>query len=394
MPHAALPEPGALFELAADRICRVAAEEWPSESVTLGAHVPSVTGYVRRVHLGGREVFAKDSVLGLSLVSVLRGVAGDGDQVRAAQAAYATSPTSLLAREAAQLRALDAAGIRVGRCVGYRQGVLFTEAVTGPNLLDLIAKDPARAADLMSGAVRSLASLQSPAVAAVADEAAIAERGIDTTFRRKFNGISGRAYVARLGVDLLEERTRRGAVAVLAVVVSRLLKLRLTPAPGPRMVVYGDLKPEHVLFPDGPDEQPVFIDPGLSRGGSHQDAAKLASRALLAVIAASPVDGATLVVEGIDAFIREQYRGIGRTERGMWLRRLMVTWLMDSVNIVSTYLAAPSALPLPEHAQAVVDSAPALCQVLDSVSATLTAGTEPESAWRLALACVTRAATR
>jgi hypothetical protein len=158
--------------------------------------------------------------------------------------------------------------------------------------------------------------------------------------------------------------------------------------------VYGDLKPEHVLFPDGPDEQPVFIDPGLSRGGDYQDAAKLASRALLAVIATPPPDGAVLVVEGIDAFVHLQARHVGRGERGMWLRRLMVTWLMDSVNILSTYLAAPSALPLPEHALAVVDATPALCTVLDSVSATLTAGTEPEVAWRLALACVTRAATR
>uniref|UniRef100_A0AAU1IC28 Aminoglycoside phosphotransferase family protein n=1 Tax=Streptomyces sp. NBC_00180 TaxID=2903632 RepID=A0AAU1IC28_9ACTN len=393
MPHVQ-PEPGALFELAAARIRRAAGEQWPGEPVTLGAHVPSVTGYVRRVHLGGRELFAKDSVLGLSLVSVLRGVAGSGDQVRAAQSAYASSPTSLLAREAAQLRALDAAGIRVGRCFGYRSGVLFTEAVSGPSLLDLITKDPGRTADLMSGALRGLAALQSPMVASVADTTPIAERGIDATFRRKFNGISGRAYVTRLGVDRLDERARRGAVAVLGVVVSRLLKLRLLPAPGPRLVVYGDLKPEHVLFPDGPDEQPVFIDPGLSRGGDHQDAAKLASRALLAVIATPTPDGAVLVVEGIDAFVHLQARHIGRAERGMWLRRLMVTWLMDSVNILSTYLAAPSALPLPEHALAVVDSTPALCTVLDSVSATLAAGTEPEVAWRLALACVTRAATR
>ncbi|MGW1617434.1 hypothetical protein ACWCQZ_50885 [Streptomyces sp. NPDC002285] len=78
--------------------------------------------------------------------------------------------------------------------------------------------------------------------------------------------------MTRLGSDRLGERARRGVVAVLGGVVSRLLKLRLTPAPGPRLVVYGDLKPEHVLFPDGPDEQPVFIDPGLSRGGDHQDA--------------------------------------------------------------------------------------------------------------------------
>lgn len=394
MPHV-LPEPGSLFELSADRIRRAAAEEWPSEPVTLGAHVPSVTGYVRRVQLADRELFAKDSVLGLSLVSVLRGVAGDGGRVRAAQAAYATTPTSLLAREAAQLRALDAAGIRVARCAGYRNGVLFTEAVTGPSLLDLITKEPARTADLMTGAFRGLAVLQSPAVVAAVDAAPIAERGVDTTFRRKFNGISGRAYVARLGGDQLEERTRRGVVAVLAAVVARLLKLRLTPAhSGPRLVVYGDLKPEHVLFPDGPDEHPVFIDPGLSRGGAHQDTAKLVSRALLSVLTAMPVHRSALVVEGIDTFTQGQARHIGRAERGMWLRRLLVTWLMDSVNILSTYLAAPAALPLPEHARAVVDAAPALCTVLDCVSANLTAGTDPDVVWRLALASVTREAVR
>ncbi|WP_432198862.1 phosphotransferase [Streptomyces sp. bgisy027] len=393
MPHV-LPEPGTLFELSADRIRRAATEEWPSEPVTLGTHVPSVTGYVRRVQLAGRELFAKDSVLGLSLVSVLRGVAGDGGRVRAAQAAYATTPTSLLAREAAQLRALDAAGIRVARCAGYRNGVLFTEAVTGPSLLDLITKEPARTADLMTGAFRGLAALQSPTVVDAVDAAPIAERGIDTTFRRKFNGISGRAYVARLGADQLNERTRRGVVAVLGTVVARLLKLRLTPAPGPRLVVYGDLKPEHVLFPDGPDEHPVFIDPGLSRGGAHQDTAKLASRALISVLSAVPVHRSALVVEGIDTFTRGQARHIGRAERGMWLRRLLVTWLMDSVNILSTYLAAPAALPLPEHACAVVDSAPALCTVLDCVSANLTAGTDPDVVWRLALASVTREAVR
>ncbi|WP_327591450.1 phosphotransferase [Streptomyces chartreusis] len=393
MPHV-LPDPGALFELSADRIRRAAAEEWPGEPVTLGAHVPSVTGYVRRMQLASRELFAKDSILGLSLVSVLRGIAGDRGQVRAAQAAYATSPASLLAREAAQLRALDAARIRVGRCAGYRRGVLLTETVTGPSLLDLITKEPARTADLMTGAFRGLAALQSPTVVAAVDAAPIAERGIDTTFRRKFNGISGRAYVARLGADQLEERTRRGVVAVLGTVVARLLKLRLTPAPGPRLIVYGDLKPEHVLFPDGPDEHPVFIDPGLSRGGAHQDTAKLVSRTLLAVLTGTPVHRAALVVEGIDAFTQDQARHIGRAERGMWLRRLLVTWLMDSVNILSTYLAAPAMLPLPDHARAVVDTAPALCTVLDSVSANLTAGTNPDVVWRLALASVTREAVR
>lgn len=110
---------GAPYELAADRIRRVVAEEWPGEPVALG----------------GQEVFAKDSLLGHSLVSVWCGVAGDGEQVRAAQAAYAASPTSLPAREAARLRA-------VGRCAGQRNGVLFSEAVADPSPLGLIAKDP------------------------------------------------------------------------------------------------------------------------------------------------------------------------------------------------------------------------------------------------------------
>jgi len=119
MPHAALPDPGALFELAADRIRRVVAEELPGEPVALG----------------GQEVFAKDSLLGHSLVSMWCGVAGDGDQVRAAQAVYAASPTSLPARETARLRA-------VGRCAGHRNGVLFSEAVADPSPLGLITKDP------------------------------------------------------------------------------------------------------------------------------------------------------------------------------------------------------------------------------------------------------------
>ena len=130
--------------------------------MTLGDHVPSVTGYVHRASIGGRDVFAKDSILGLSLVSVLRGMAGVRDKVRAAQAAYATSPASLLAREAAQLRALDMAGVRVGRCAGYAGGVLFTEPVTGPTLADLITKEPARTCDLLTAAAGPSAGSMPP----------------------------------------------------------------------------------------------------------------------------------------------------------------------------------------------------------------------------------------
>ncbi|MEU1409838.1 phosphotransferase, partial [Streptomyces sp. NPDC005728] len=328
----ALPQPADLFALSTGRIIRAAADLWPNEPLTLGDHVPSVTGYVRRAHAGGRDLFAKNSVLGLSLVSVLRGVAGDWGSVHAAQAAYATSPASLLAREAAQLRTLDAAGVQVGRCAGYAAGVLFTEPVTGPTLADLIAKDPARTGDLLTAAVTALHGLQHPRVVAQVDAAPIPERSIDGTFRRKFNGVSGRLYVERLGLDRLDERTRRGAAAVLGVVVARLLKLRLTPPTGPTVIVYGDLKPEHVLFPDGPTEAPVFIDPGLARGPAHHDAAKLVSRTFLALVAAPHLDGpVATVVDGIAAFVAGQMRTLRGPLRVLWLRRLIVTWLMDTV---------------------------------------------------------------
>ncbi|WP_051828620.1 phosphotransferase [Streptomyces bicolor] len=395
MTGTALPQPADLFALSTDRIRRAAADLWPDEPLTLGDHVPSVTGYVRRVGVGGRDLFAKDSVLGLSLVSVLHGLAGDRDRVRATQAAYATSPASLLAREAAQLRTLDAAGVRVGHCAGYASGVLFTEPVTGPTLADLITKEPARTLDLLTAAVTGLEGLQHPRVVCQVDAAPIPERSIDGTFRRKFNGVSGRIYIGRLGLDRLDERTCQGVAAVVGTVVARLLKLRLAPPIGPTVIVYGDLKPEHVLFPDGPGEAPVFIDPGLARGPAHHDVAKLVSRAFLMLIAAPPVDApASAVVDGIAAFVADQTRALRGTLRGRWLRRLLVTWLMDTVNILSTYLTAPTELPLPEHAQTVFDQAEALCPVLDQVSAQLVAATDPYAAWQLALRAVTKAAAR
>ncbi|GAA2710339.1 hypothetical protein GCM10010315_10020 [Streptomyces luteosporeus] len=58
-----------------------------------------MTAYVRRLSVDGRPLYAKVSLLGMSLVSVLRGTAGNWAQVRAAQAAYQGSPGTLLERE-------------------------------------------------------------------------------------------------------------------------------------------------------------------------------------------------------------------------------------------------------------------------------------------------------
>ncbi|MFJ6463116.1 hypothetical protein ACIQM0_19095 [Streptomyces sp. NPDC091387] len=85
----------------------------------------------------------------------------------------------------------------------------------------------------------------------------------------------------------------------------------------------------------------MFIDPGLQRGPAHTDAAKLVSRTVLSLIAAPPPDGAAAILEGIDAFVQDQLRPMRRATGGLYLRRLLVTWLMDTTNITTTYLSAP-----------------------------------------------------
>ncbi|MFD3563451.1 phosphotransferase [Streptomyces sp. NPDC058686] len=378
----------------AGQIQHAASLLWPGEEAVLGAHAPSVTGYVQQIEVGGWPLFAKHSLLGVSLVSVMRGSCGSWEKVAAEQSAYAASPTSLLQREAAQLDALAAGGLAVARAAGCGGGVLFTEPVTGPTLADLVFKSPRQTGELLGRTLNALDVLQRPVVVEQADRAAITERGIDATFRRKFNGISGRAYLDQLGSARLEERTQNGIAILVRQVIARLLKLRLAPALGPAQVLYGDLKPEHVLFPDGPDELPVFIDPGLQRGPAHADAAKLVSRTVLSLIAAPPPEGATAILDGIDAFVQEQLRPMRRATGGLYLRQLLMTWLMDTTNITTTYLSAPVGLPLPEHAGAVIERIEAVCTLLDRVSALLTADAEPAASWRLALNQAAKAATR
>ncbi|MFF7098267.1 hypothetical protein ACFY9A_38715 [Streptomyces rubradiris] len=157
-----------------------------------------------------------------------------------------------------------AGGLAVARAAGCGGGVLFTEPVTGPTLADLVFKSPQRTSELLGRTLGALEVLQRPVVAEQADRAAINERGIDATFRRKFNGISGRAYLDQLGAARLDEQTQHGVAIVVRQVIARLLKLRLAPALGPAQVLYGDLKPEHVLFPTVPMSCPYSSIRGCS----------------------------------------------------------------------------------------------------------------------------------
>ncbi|MGT2531594.1 hypothetical protein ACU4GG_34500 [Streptomyces nojiriensis] len=182
---------------------------------------------------------------------------------------------------------------------------------------------------------------------------------------------------------------------VLGAVVARLRKMRLsgTYSSG---IVYGDLKPEHVVFPDGPERRPTFIDPGLALGHPASDVAKLVSRMVLGLIVQPPAGpGATAVLQGIGQFTDLATYRLTPAERAAWLRQLVVLWLMDTVNIFTTYLTAPTGLPLPESARTLIAQAPVVCTLLDRVSALLAAvSMDGRTVWRLALDHAATAAGR
>ncbi|MEU2950916.1 phosphotransferase [Streptomyces xanthochromogenes] len=368
-----MPLPADVFGYISGRIEQAAQGLWPGATVAMGPHVPSVTGYVQRLDVDDRPLFAKVSVLGASLVSVLRGTRGDWAAVRARQAAYTVTPGGLLERETIQYGILHTARLRAPRIAGYAGGALFTEPVVGPTLADLVAKEPHRTAELLTAVTDELAALDRPDVTALVTAAAIPERSVHATFARKFNGISGTTYIAQTG----------GSAPALTQTVTRLRKVRLTGSPG--TVVFGDLKPEHAVFPDG-GGRPAFLDPGMSLGPREADLGKLVSRLVLGLVA-SPLPGAgtAAALGGIGQFADRASQSMGGRGRAAWLRQLVVLWLMDTVNILTTYLTAPAGLPLPDTARQVIERAGAVCTMLDRTSAALESRADGPAVWRLAL---------
>jgi hypothetical protein len=91
-PVPAVPDADEVFAFAVCEIAAAAAELWPRADVDLGEHVPSVTGYVRRIRVDGHLLYAKYAFLGVSLVSLLRGACGRWSDVRKAQQAYVQRP--------------------------------------------------------------------------------------------------------------------------------------------------------------------------------------------------------------------------------------------------------------------------------------------------------------
>jgi hypothetical protein len=389
--HWAAPTAEQLFGYATEQINLAASESWPGEWLRLAEHVPSVTGYVRRIEVGGRTLFAKYSYLGSSLVSVLRGRCGDWDQVRAAQQLYTGVPGSLLEREAAQLRLLQRLGRpRAHRAAALCRGVLFTEMASGAALAQLFCAEPRWAGELLGRTWAEVRELHRPDLAQrFAGSLAIEERSVTGTFARKFKGIRANVYFDQLAAewhhhpgeyDELWETLRR--------VVIRLGRPRVTtPVTVPPVLVYGDLKPEHIVFEHHAiaSTRPVFIDPGMSQARTTVDAAKLVRRTILLLIGLPPLS-VQEIGDALVSFVEDQTRALPAAARREWLGELVLLWLMDTVNILTTYLSAPAGLPLPAHAEAALSQARTVGALLDKVSAKLTAGINPQSVWRLGLA--------
>ncbi|MEV6810114.1 phosphotransferase [Streptomyces sp. NPDC051132] len=384
------PSTAEVFAFADLEISTAAVEQWPHADLDLGDQVPSVTGYVRRILVDGRPLYAKYSLLGVSLVSLLRGACGPWPQARAAQRAYVQRTDALIVREVTQLRLLAEVGRpRVCPVAGVRRGVLFTEPVTGVSLARLLLDRPQDSAGLLAGTFGELREIHHPAtVQRLGPAGAIGERSIAGTFQRKFNGLSGPAYVQRLGADRCAAGDREEVAEVLRQVVVRLhrLRARMLPQQHRRVLAYGDLKPEHVLFPDGFDQPPVFIDPGLLLAGTAVDAAKLISRSVLTLAAArpGPATGKHLL-EGISAFTAERMRALPVKAHRSWLQEVLLLWLMDSVNILTTYLSAPADLPLPAQGTALVSRTADLCRMVDRISTVMATAGGTGTAWETAL---------
>lgn len=217
----------------------------------------------------------------------------------------------------------------------------------------------------------------------------IGERSIRGTFQRKFNVLSGPTYVERLGAERCAPDDRVLVVGLLRDVVVRLHRLQATGLPqqeSRRVLAYGDLKPEHVVFPEGTSGQPVFIDPGLMLAPPAVDAAKLISRTVLLLAVARPgAETGRQALHGVSSFAATRMDVLPAQVRRSWLRELLVLWLMDSVNILTTYLSAPGALPLPGRGSALVGRAVDLCRMADQLSSELAADVDARAVWDSAL---------
>ncbi|MDQ4010075.1 MAG: hypothetical protein M3228_05110 [Actinomycetota bacterium] len=165
------------------------------------------------------------------------------------------------------------------------------------------------------------------------------------TFVRKFLSAQARDYLGVLGQGWAGPAERCWIQESLNGLGSVLAPL-LRSAPS-RVVIYGDLKPEHVLL--DPAGWQIWIDPGLQRADPVDELAELVSRtALLLVTAAPSCARITAIINALDQLVIEHVAHHEPTEPPA-LQRLVSLWLADWANCLATGLSlAPSiGLPLP-----------------------------------------------
>ncbi len=384
--------PKVVLNHAAEAVAGAVAELWPGEIVQVGPQRPSVTNYVTAVQVGQRRMMAKYSLLGTSLVSIIRGVRGPWSSIEPAQRDYIRDPRAQLAMECTQLGLLDALSRcgdnppQVPEMIAYKAGVLLTAAVEGPSLATELLREQVHAEELLNSVVQTARELHRDPILADSYPAVASDRphaSIRGTFARKFLGPSGEAYRAGLGEGWVEPGLRASISAAFTSVCGVLAPL-LTKRPD-RAVIYGDLKPEHILL--GHAGRQVWLDPGLQHCDPCADFAKLISRTALLLITARPSSNrVAAVTDAIDALVtgllapHSSSTGIEDT-----LRRLLTLWVADWTNYLATGLSLPPdvALPLPPTLLDFADRAEPLLHV---ARATATAVADsPSRAWEIML---------
>jgi len=374
-------------------VITVVRQVWPDEVVSIGPPLPSVTNHVTAVKAREGWFVAKYSILGTSLLSILRGARGPWDRVEAAQRDYVQQPTAQLARERAQLRALAAHArrtegtLRVPTVIAYQDGVLISTASSGSSLAVELVCGRTAPDRLLTDVTAIAAALHSDRFLARelpgSHALATPHTSIGATFTRKFTGEGASSYLESLGIGWFEDSTRRRLAASFGALRKILHPLlRWLPAP---VVIYGDLKPEHVLL-DACGRQ-TWIDPGLQRGDPAAELAKLLSRIALLVITARPSRGRLDAIGAamdllVTSFVAHHSRPDGITA----LRRLLVLWLADWANYLSSGLSVPPdvPLPLPPMLLDATGQAQPLLRLAREVAASVTV--DPVRAWETAQA--------
>lgn len=384
--------PGTVLDHARAAVETVATRLWTSEKVHVGPQLSSVTNYVTLLQVGGQSFVAKYSLLGASLVSIVRGQRGTWPKVETSQQGYVADPGAQLAREYAQLRILsavarrDAVPLRVPKVIAYEAGVLITVAVTAPSLSTELLFGNQRPDDLLSHVANTARRLQRafghghPTLRATLMSRP--HSSIADTYTRKFLSPSHPwEYLSTLGEGWAgpsERRDVRELLTTLRSVLSPLLRPVAAPA-----VIYGDLKPDHILLE--PAGSSTWIDPGLQCADPAAELAKLMSRTLLLLVTALPArDRTSAILDALDRLLTE-FLGHHAPDETHTLRRLLVLWLADWSNYLATGLSLPPRvpLPLPPTLLAAAARARALLLVATDVAAHLV--TNPNHAWTVAL---------